>query len=98
GIPILIKEPHRMKTLPYLATAIVAGALAFPATAGPNRADGQIRESLRAEDDATAAICNRVRDLQPPSADYPDPATVAMLGHCESADLYYGIGMTADPV
>lgn len=47
---------------------------------------------------ASKAICERLRGQEPPAADWPDAATAATLGGCDSATLYYGIGVTAMPV
>jgi uncharacterized protein YecT (DUF1311 family) len=44
------------------------------------------------------AICRAVKTREPPRADRPDSATAASLEQCDSAALYYGIGMPADPV
>lgn len=44
------------------------------------------------------ALCNALRHKAPPAADMPDAATRASLKGCNSAKLYYGIGMPADAV
>ena len=44
------------------------------------------------------AICRSVRNREPPLTDRPDAATAATLAGCDSAALYYGIGMPADPI
>lgn len=48
--------------------------------------------------DKTRAICAAVSDTRPPEGDLPTPDDRAALEGCNSAELYYGIGMPADPV
>lgn len=46
----------------------------------------------------TRAICAAVSDARPPEGDLPTPEDSAALEGCSSDELYYGIGMPADPV
>ena len=46
----------------------------------------------------SVAICRAVRNRGAPAADRPTPAQARALRGCSSEALYYGIGMTADPV
>lgn len=48
--------------------------------------------------DKSRAICAAVLDTRAPEADLPTPEDRVALEGCSSADLYYGIGMAADPV
>jgi len=46
----------------------------------------------------TRSICAAVSDTRAPEGDLPTPEDRTVLEGCSSADLYYGIGMPADPV
>jgi hypothetical protein len=48
--------------------------------------------------DPSKTLCRQLRGREPPPADRPDAATVAVLEGCDSEALYYGIGVPADPV
>lgn len=48
--------------------------------------------------DKTRAICAAVSGARAPESDLPTPEDRVALEGCSSADLYYGIGMAADPV
>lgn len=48
--------------------------------------------------DKTRAICAAVSSARAPEGDLPTPEDRAALEGCSSAELYYGIGMPADPV
>jgi len=48
--------------------------------------------------DKTRAICAAVSGASPPEGDLPRPEDRVALTGCNSAELYYGIGMPADPV
>lgn len=73
----------------------------LPAQAGRpdwNWADEASRITQEPEFAASKAICRRLRDLDPPARDWPDPKTAATLSDCSSGSLYYGIDIPADPV
>lgn len=44
------------------------------------------------------ALCARLRGLQPPAQDHPSAVQAKALVDCDSEALYYGIGMSVDPV
>ncbi|MBP1851903.1 lysozyme inhibitor LprI family protein [Rhizobium halophytocola] len=46
----------------------------------------------------TQAICDSLRDREPPESDRPSPQQAKALEGCDAAGLYYGIGREADPV
>ena len=81
-----------------LRVVVVAAALiACPTAAAEwNWADDPAAQ--RPEYAESVAICERVRELQPPVADRPDPEQARALAGCDSEALYHGIGMAADPV
>jgi len=84
-----------MKPLPFLAAALVLAAAAEPPWDWGDARD----EWASSGDFATSkALCRRLRDREPPAADRPGPVAAASLKGCDSAALYYGIGMPADPV
>ncbi len=56
------------------------------------------RYAVDQDDDRTQAICRSVRSREPPTTDAPDAEMRVSLRGCRSEALYYGIGMTADPV
>ncbi|HEY5712086.1 MAG TPA: hypothetical protein VIT38_09335 [Allosphingosinicella sp.] len=68
--------------------------------AGPGRDWGDLPPTgVWAEEMAASrAVCRQVRDREPPASDRPDPATVRSLAGCSPVDLYYGIGIPANPV
>jgi uncharacterized protein YecT (DUF1311 family) len=83
-----------------LTLRIVIGALlalaALPAAAA-NWADDET--SFPGQDYAQSkAICRGLKDLSPPPADRPDRAAAAALTGCSSEALYYGIGVSPDPI
>ncbi|QCR36967.1 lysozyme inhibitor LprI family protein [Nissabacter sp. SGAir0207] len=65
---------------------------------GWNWADGQDGSGQGATYAQSRALCNRLRDRQPPAQDWPDAATAARLTGCDAEALYYGIMTPADPV
>jgi uncharacterized protein YecT (DUF1311 family) len=79
------------------AAVTVAALLAFPVNATSwNWADDPA--ALAPHYAGSVAICERVRDLQPPAIDHADASLAPTLEGCDSEALYYGIGMPADPV
>ncbi|MXP29636.1 DUF1311 domain-containing protein [Porphyrobacter algicida] len=66
-------------------------------TAGWNWADTSTNSSSDPRFSQTRAVCRNLRHLEPPATDWPDAATRASLAHCDSENLYYGIGVKANP-
>lgn len=84
-----------MKRFPLIAVALAIAAAAEPPWDWGDSKDGWAGAS---DYETSKAICRRLRDLEPPESDRPDPAATRSLKGCDSEALYYGIGMPADPV
>ncbi|WP_374248395.1 lysozyme inhibitor LprI family protein [Thermomonas sp.] len=52
----------------------------------------------QAEFQPSKALCSRLRGMQPPAEDRPSAEDGKQLKDCDSEELYYGIGMPANPV
>jgi len=57
-----------------------------------------IVSDFESSDDDWEKICDRVKDIPFPTEDLPTSEDIKALDTCSSEDLYYGIGMPADPV
>ncbi|HEX9953760.1 MAG TPA: lysozyme inhibitor LprI family protein [Allosphingosinicella sp.] len=80
------------------AVAIAAVLLVAAAEPAWDWADATDEIASGPEYERSKAICRSVRGREPPVADAPDASTAAALKGCDSEALYYGIGVTADPV
>lgn len=89
-----------MKTTFRAAGAVALAALALCGFAGQDGyfGDPDGRNYGDPQFAASQALCRAVRDRAPPPEDLPDAATAKTLEGCSSEALYYGIGMTPDPV
>ncbi|HVL79650.1 MAG TPA: hypothetical protein VM346_10250 [Sphingomicrobium sp.] len=89
-----------MKLVIGAATAIAAIAL----SAATPASDWSVPDLTWLGDDAeeqfaeSRRICAQATGSRPTPADHPTPAERAALKGCDSAALYYGIGIAADPV
>lgn len=85
-----------MKPFPFIAVALAIAT----AAAEPPWDWGDSKEDWASSGDfeTSKAICRRLRDREPPESDRPDAATARALRGCDSEALYYGIGISADPV
>jgi uncharacterized protein YecT (DUF1311 family) len=83
-----------VKSAAFLALAAAAGlAAAQPEDWG----DFDAEWANNPEYESSKGLCRGLRDREPPVSDRPTPAQAAELRGCSSEDLYYGIGMPADP-
>ncbi|HYE29741.1 MAG TPA: lysozyme inhibitor LprI family protein [Allosphingosinicella sp.] len=77
---------------------LAALALAAPAEAPRDWGDANDEWTSSPGFETSKALCRKLRKREPPAADRPYAATAAALKGCDSEALYYGIGVTADPV
>lgn len=83
-----------MKPTAWIMIAALLGT-ALPAAA-ENWADN--KNSFDPAYAQSKAICRRLKGLSLPAADRPDRTAAAALKGCSSEALYYGIGVSPDPV
>src|SRR3569833_1014778 len=76
-----------------------AAALGLCALAAASAQDwSENKDEITSGMTESKAICRTLLHREPPAADSPDAKTAASLKGCASEQLYYGIGVKADPV